>query len=255
MKIRRQMWDSEAYEPGASHMAQYSMMREPAKHMMQIPVDIRDRLKPELEPGEEPSVVIRTGADKRGDIGECWSVITPHHWFIVNKPLARSAIVTKYPLSQIVRAEVKRDPYGRAECSLWGTHAVMDKIRFSSLDLKAYEGVNEKMQALKAAPPRPAPVEAPLPRPEQLEQGEAEEPASLEPLESKQRVTLRDLFSERSLEDLFGEAEAKTEKEHPTLPTQKSPAQKSKLRNIVVTIFYLILIAVLSYFINKGRSR
>jgi len=254
MKIPRQIWGSEAYEPMGPQMAQKRVRREAAKSMIQIPVDIRDRLKPELQPGEEPAIVIRTAADKRGDIGECWSIITPQHWFIFNKPLARNVIVSKYPLSVIVRAEVKRDLYGRAECSLWGHKTVLDKIRFSSLDLKTYEEVNEKLQALKGAPLQPAPVEVPHPRREPVEEAAVEEePFPFEPTEPKRRITLKDLFTERSLEDLFGQPEAKKE-ERPTTPISEPPAQKSTLRNIALTIFYLLLIAVLSYFLNKTRS-
>lgn len=254
MKIPRQIWGSEAHEPMGPQMAQKRVRREAAKSMIQIPVDIRDRLKPELQPGEEPAIVIRTAADKRGDIGECWSIITPQNWFILNKPLARDVIVSKYPLSVIARAEVKRDPYGRAECSLWGLQTVLDKIRFSSLDLKTYEEVNEKLQALKGAPLQPAPAEVPHPRREQVEEAAVEEePLPFEPTEPERRITLKDLFTQRSLEDLFGQPEAKKE-EHPTPPISKSPAQKSTMRNIALTIFYLLLIAVLSYFLNKSRS-
>lgn len=254
MKIPRQIWSSEAREPMAPQMAQERVRREPAKSMIQIPVDVRDRLKPELQPGEEPAIVIRTAADKRGDIGECWSIITPQHWFILNKPLARDVIVSKYPLSVIVRAEVKRDLYGRAECSLWGHQTVLDKIRFSSLDLKTYEEVNDKLQALKGAPIQPAPAEVPHPRREQVEEAAVEEePFPFEPTEPKRRITLKDLFTQRSLEDLFGQPEEK-EEEHPTPPTSEPPAQKSALRNIALTIFYLLLIAVISYFLNKTRS-
>ena len=252
MKIPRQIWGSEAHEPMGPQMKQERARHEPAKSMIQIPVDIRDRLKPELQPGEEPAIIIRTAADKRGDIGQCWSIITPQHWFILNKALARNVIVSKYPLSVIVRAEVKRDPYGRAECSLWGHQTVLDKIRFSSLDLKTYEGVNEKLQALKGAPLQPAPAEVPHPRREQVEV-EIEEPAPPEVTEPERRITLRDLFTQRSLEDLFGQPEEKNE-EHPTPPTSEPPVQKSALRNIALTIFYLLLIAVISYFLNKARS-
>ena len=254
MKIPRQIWGSEAYEPMGPQMKRERARHEPAKSMIQIPVDIRDRLKPELQPGEEPAIIIRTAADKRGDIGECWSIITPQHWFILNKALARNIIVSKYPLSMILRAEVKSDLYGRAECSLWGLHTVLDKIRFSSLDLKTYEGVNEKLQALKGAPLQPAPPEVPHPRPEQVEEAAVEEePLPFEPTEPKRRITLRDLFTQSSLEDLFGQPETK-EEEHPTPPTSEPPAKKSALRNIALTIFYLLLIAVISYFLNKTRS-
>ncbi len=259
MKIPRQIWGSEAHEPMRPQMAQKRVRREAAKSMIQIPVDIRDRLKPELQPGEEPAIVIRTAADKRGDIGECWSIITPQHWFILNKALARDVIVSKYPLSVIVRAEVKGDLYGRAECSLWGHDTVLDKIRFSSLDLKTYEEVNEKLQALKGAPLQPAPAEVPHPRREQVEEAAVEEELlPLEATEPKRRITLKDLFTQRSLEDLFGQPEEK-EEEHPTppaseSPTSEPPAQKSAMRNIALTIFYLLLIAVLSYFLNKART-
>lgn len=259
MKIPRQIWGSEAHEPMGPQMKRERARHEPAKSMIQIPVDVRDRLKPELQPGEEPAIVIRTAADKRGDIGECWSIITPQHWFILNKALARNVIVSKYPLSVIVRAEVKRDLYGRAECSLWGHQTVLDKIRFSSLDLKTYEGVNEKLQALKGAPLQPPPAEVPHPRREPVEEAAVEEePFPFEPTEPKRRITLRDLFTQRSLEDLFGQPEEK-EEEHPTPPTSEPPtseppAQKSALRNIALTIFYLLLIAVISYFLNKARS-
>jgi hypothetical protein len=247
----RQGWMSEAYGPAPPASPQEQAKRQPLKSAMHISIDVLERLKPHLGPGEEPAIAIRTAADKRGDIGECWSVITPQHWYILNRPLGRSAIVSSYPLSQIARAEIKRDPYGRAECTIWGPHTIMDKILFSSLDLKAYEGINETLQTLKGVIVRPAPpAEAPGRRVERMETEEPPPPA--EPREPKRALTLRDLFSERSLEDLFGQAEEE-KKETPSLPKPKSPADKARLRNIVLTIFYLLLIALLSYFLNRAR--